>query len=63
MTKRLIAFLMVLMLAMTAVSFALADDWSGVYGPYCGTNEWGPCPSSGGGTSWAAGPDRYNCLN
>ena len=62
MTKKLIAFLMVLMLAITAVSFALADDWSGVYGPYCGTHEWGPSPS-GGGTAWAAGPDRYNCLN
>ena len=48
MAKRLIAFLLVLMLAITALSFALADDWSGVYGPYCGTNEWGPCPSSGG---------------
>ena len=63
MTKRLIAFLMVLMLAITAVSFALADDWAAVYGPYCGTHEWGPSPSSGGGTAWAAGPDRYNCLN
>ena len=63
MTKRLIAFLMVLMLAITAVSFALADDWSGVYGPYCGTNEWGPSPSGGSGGGWDHTRDRYNCLN
>ena len=62
MAKRLIAFLMVLMLAITAVSFALADDWVGVYSPYCGSGDWGPSPSSGSG-GWDHTRDRYNCLN
>lgn len=71
MTKRLIAFLMVLVLALSIASMALADGWDYVYGTgTCVFEERGGCPDPearmGYGRRYAGGPGSwctYCCLN
>ncbi len=71
MTKRLIAFLMVLVISISLASIALGDGWDLVYPVGMGTGgERGGCPDPnarmGYGGRYAGGPGSwctYCCLN